>query len=102
MFLKKKRCGKVKGRGCADGKKQRLYTIKDDVSSPTVFTESLLPIYVIDTMESRDVATVNIPGAFMQSNMEGINGETTYMKLEGCMIDILNGLDPKLYEKHIE
>ena len=25
MFLKQKRCGKIKGRGCADGRKQRLY-----------------------------------------------------------------------------
>ena len=24
MFLKQKRCGKIKGRGCADGRKQRL------------------------------------------------------------------------------
>ena len=23
MFLKRKRCGKIKGRGCADGQKQR-------------------------------------------------------------------------------
>ena len=25
MFLKQKRCGKIKARGCADGRKQRLY-----------------------------------------------------------------------------
>ena len=25
MFLKWKRCGKVKGRGCADGRKQSIY-----------------------------------------------------------------------------
>jgi hypothetical protein len=25
MFLKRKRCGKIKGRGCADGRKQRKY-----------------------------------------------------------------------------
>ena len=24
MFLKEKRCGRIKGRGCADGRKQRL------------------------------------------------------------------------------
>jgi hypothetical protein len=26
MFLKQKRCGKIKGRGCADGRKQRAHT----------------------------------------------------------------------------
>jgi hypothetical protein len=25
MFLKQKRCGKIKARGCADGRKQRIY-----------------------------------------------------------------------------
>ena len=100
MFLKKKRCGKIKGRGCADGRKQRIYATKDDVSSPTVATEALLLTCLIDAMEHRDVATVDIPGAFMQSDMEGIHGETTYMKLEGKTVDILKKLDPKLYEKH--
>ena len=32
MFLKKKRCGKIKGRGCVDGRKQRLYMSKDEVT----------------------------------------------------------------------
>ena len=36
MFLKKKRCGRIKGRGCADGRKQRAYTDKADASAPTV------------------------------------------------------------------
>lgn len=35
MFLKKKRCGTVKGRGCADGRKQRATTTKEEASSPT-------------------------------------------------------------------
>ena len=42
MFLKQKRTGQIKGRGCADGCKQRLHTPKDDASSPTVATESVL------------------------------------------------------------
>ena len=29
MFLKMKRSGKIKGRGCADGRKQRVYKTKD-------------------------------------------------------------------------
>ena len=96
MFLKKKRCGKIKGRGCADGRKQRSYLNKDDVSAPMVATESLLLTCLIDASEGRDVATVDIPGAFMQSDMEG---DDTYMKLEGKMIDILAKLDKNLYTK---
>ena len=98
MFLKQKRCGKVKGRGCADGRKQRVYMNKDEVSSPTISTEALLITCVLDAMEERDVATVDIPGAFMQTDMEG---EDTFMKIEGKMVDILTRLDPELYEKHI-
>ena len=61
MFLKEKRCGKIKGRGCADGRKQRLYMTKDKTSSPTVYTEVLLLTCLTDATEERDVATVNIP-----------------------------------------
>ena len=42
MYLKQKRCGKIKARGCADGRKQRLWKSKDETSSPTVRTEPVL------------------------------------------------------------
>jgi hypothetical protein len=32
MFLKKKRCGPIKGRGCADGRKQRIYKTKEETT----------------------------------------------------------------------
>ena len=38
MFLYKKRCGKIKGRGCVDVKKKRKYFTKDETSTPTVAT----------------------------------------------------------------
>jgi hypothetical protein len=51
MFLKRKRCGKVKGRGCANGRKQRAYTAREDAASPTVATESVFLTTVIDALE---------------------------------------------------
>jgi hypothetical protein len=48
MFLKQKRDGTVKGRGCADGRKQRPYTTKEEASSPTVATESVMLSCTID------------------------------------------------------
>ena len=51
MFLKQKRTGQIKGRGCADGRKQSLHTPNDDASSPTVATESVLLSCVIDEKE---------------------------------------------------
>jgi hypothetical protein len=38
-------------------------------------------------------AKVDLPGAFMQANMEG----TVHMKLEGTMAKLLVRIDPKLY-----
>jgi hypothetical protein len=98
MFLKKKRTGQVKARGCADGRKQRAYTNKEDASAPTVAIESVLLSCVIDAEEGRDVATVDIPGAFMQADMD----ELVHMKLEGKMAELLVKLDPKLYRKYVQ
>ena len=98
MFLKKKRNGTIKGRGCADGRKQRAHTSKEEASSPTVAIEAVMLSCVIDAMERRDVATVDIPGAFMQADMEDI----VHMKLEGKMAELLVRIDPQLYRKHIQ
>jgi hypothetical protein len=98
MFLKQKRSGKIKGRGCADGRKQREYLSKEEVSSPTVAIESVLLTCTIDALERRDVATVDIPGAFMQADMD----EVVHMKLEGQMAELLARLDPKLYSKYLD
>eukprot|EP00957_Ditylum_brightwellii_P180301 13735093-Ditylum_brightwellii.AAC.1 len=40
MFLKEKRCGRIKGQTCADGRKQRGQIPKEDAASPTVAPES--------------------------------------------------------------
>jgi hypothetical protein len=42
MFIKEKRDGTIKARGCADGRSQREYTDKADTSSPTVSLEAML------------------------------------------------------------
>jgi hypothetical protein len=97
MFLKEKRCGTIKGRGCADGRPQREYMSKEETSSPTVATEALLLTCVIDAVEKRDVATCDIPGAFMQSDMKG----KVVMKLEGVMAEVILKIDPKQYTKFV-
>jgi hypothetical protein len=55
MFLKEKRCGKMKGHGCADGRKQQEYLTKEETSSPTVAIESVMLSCTIDAQhEGRD------------------------------------------------
>ncbi|KAG7356172.1 enoyl-CoA hydratase [Nitzschia inconspicua] len=90
MFLKQKRCGKIKARGCADGRKQRLYKTKEETSSPTVSIEGLFLTCIIDVLEKRDVATVDIPGAFMQADID----ELIHVKLEGETAVLLVRIDP--------
>ena len=85
MFLKEKRCGKIKGCRCADGRKQWLYKTKEETSSPTILIEALFLTSIIDTMEDRYIVTCNIPGAFMQSDID----ETIFVKLEGELAEIL-------------
>ena len=62
MFLKRKRCGKIKGRGCADGRKQRAYITKEDSTVPTVSTEAVSLTAVIDAMEGQTVVVLDVPG----------------------------------------
>jgi hypothetical protein len=58
MFLKKKRCGMIKGRGCADGRKQRRYKTKEETSgAPTVAIKALMLSCTIDATEKRTVVT---------------------------------------------
>ena len=93
MFLKQKRCGKIKARGCADGRKQREFISKEEASSPTVSTHALMATCLIDAIEGRCVATADIPGAFLQADMD----EDVWIMFEGEMVDILVSIDEDLY-----
>ena len=70
MFLKKKRCGKIKGRGCADGRKQWAYITKEQSTSPTIPTKAVFLTAVVDAWENWKVTVLEVPGAFMQVNMD--------------------------------
>jgi hypothetical protein len=98
MFLKQKRSGIIKGRGCADGRKQRLCKTKEETSAPTVATESLFLSCAINAKERRTVVTTDIPGAFMQTDVD----EVIHVRLEGPLASLLAKLAPNLYEKYLE
>ena len=97
MFLKQKRCGRIKGRGCADGQKQRVWTTKEEATSPTMSTEAVLLTSVIDAKERREVMTVDMPGVFMQGEQD----ETVHMKLEGTSAKLLTKCDPTKYQPYL-
>jgi hypothetical protein len=70
---------------------------KQETSAPTVATKALILTCVIGAIEGRDIATCDIPSAFMQSDMKG----KVVMKLEGVMAEAILKIDPKLYTKYI-
>ena len=56
ILIKEIRCGKIKGRTCADGSSQRSYIPMEEASSPTVSLEGLVTTMAIDAYEKRSVA----------------------------------------------
>jgi hypothetical protein len=93
MFLKRKRCGKIKARGWADGRPQREYISKDESSSPTVSIYTLMASCLMDAIEGRKVATCDIPGAFLQADWP--EDRDCHLKFEGAMVSMICDIDPK-------
>jgi hypothetical protein len=69
LFIQLKRDGTIKGRAVAGGNRKRGFIAKEDATSPTVATESVLLTAVIDALENLDVAVVDIPNAFIQTRI---------------------------------
>ena len=100
MFLKRKRCGKVKGRGCADGRAQREFISREESSSPTASLYAIILTSLVDAIEDRYVVTADIPGAFLQTDMP-TDEDPIYIKFTGSMVTLLEKIDPQLYSKCI-
>jgi hypothetical protein len=66
---------------------------REDAASPTVATESIFLTAVIDALEGRDVAIIDIPGAFMQVDID----EQVHIRFTGKMVDMLLEIDPDMY-----
>ena len=81
-LIKHKRCGKVKGRTVADGRKQRTLFEKHDTSSPALSLEGYIASLVIDTTEGRDIATTDVAGAFLKADMP----DFVLLRLQGASL----------------
>ena len=100
MYLKEKRDGKIKGRGCADGRPQRLYTDKSETSSPTAALAAIMLTCMIEAFEKRDVATVDIPGAFLQTKQPK-EEKDVHVVLDGRMAELLAKISPETYQEYV-
>jgi Ca2+-binding EF-hand superfamily protein len=87
-LIDNKRSGKIKGRTCADGSKQKLYLNKEEsISSPTVSVEALFTTLAIDAFEGRKVSTFDVPGAYLHAKMPP--DKQILLKLRGEFVDIM-------------
>ena len=89
-LVKGKRCRKIKGRACADGRKQRRYITKEEVASPTVQLNSLLLTLLMDAQEHRDVATADVVGAYLMAPLS----DFVLVKIMGNSVDIMCQVQP--------
>ena len=98
VLLKRKRSGKMKARGCADGHPQQKYITKEESSSPTVSLYALMGLCLMDVMDERKVITVNIPGAFLQGDWPQDEHSGCIM-FEGIMVDIICEINPSYHDE---
>ena len=64
-----------------------------DAPSPTVSTEAVMLNVTIGALEGRNVAVVDIPGAYMISEMD----EEVHVVFGGILAELMLAADPALY-----
>ena len=70
IFLVQKRDGRIKARTCANSSVQRGWMSKEEAAKPIAAVESILLTAVTGATEGRCVATVDIPHAFIQTDIK--------------------------------
>jgi hypothetical protein len=93
-FIKKKRCGRIKARTCADGRPQRNLYQKWEASSPTVRTELVLFTSMLDAHEGRILGVYDIHGAFLHANQTDL----TYVRMTDDAAKLLVEILPDTYK----
>ena len=94
--IKEKRCGKIKGRACLDGRPLRALFDKGETASGTVTLESLLLSLMIDAREGRYVSIFDVAGAYLHAELD----DTVFVRLTAESIDIMLSINPA-YEQFV-
>jgi len=91
IFLTEKKDGLIKDIHCANGNPQCQWMDQEQVSSPTVITESTMKTAIIEATENIDAATCDLTDAFIQTEVEkqDKDGNHTIMKLWGPLVDLI-------------
>ena len=92
-LIKLKRCGKVKGRMCANGAPHRKFIPREEAKSQTVSLDGLLYTVLTAAHEHCNVISFDVPGAFLQAYIP--HDEFGILKLEGRFVDIMCNVNPE-------
>ena len=80
--------GIINGRTCANGIKQKSNLKEvESVASPTIFLEGLFTTLVINSYEGREVATFDVPVAYLHADMP--KDKRVLLKLRGTFVNIM-------------
>jgi len=96
IFMKLKRTGEIKGRTVAGGNKQRGFVEKEDASSPTVATKSVILTSMVDAIEERQTAVIDVPNAFIQTYVED-KSKHVIIRIRGLLAEMLVKIAPDVY-----
>ncbi|CAJ1959585.1 unnamed protein product [Cylindrotheca closterium] len=97
MLLAKNNDGvTIKGRCVFKGNETRDWLSCEDTASPTALHEAIICTGVIDAHEGRNVMSMDIPDAFIQTLMpkQEEGEDQVIMKITGLLVDYMIDLDP--------
>jgi hypothetical protein len=98
-YLLEKRSRVIKECTVYNGKPTREWLTKQDFESLTLTLENILLTLVIDAHEERDIMTVDVPNAYIQTELLQVDGDQVVMKITGYLADILIKINPIYMEK---
>ena len=98
MLLAEKNSREIKGRCVYKGNGTRNWLTREDTSSPTASLGAIFVTCVIDDYEGRDVMSLDIPNAFIQTMMPKDANSRVMMKITGLLVDMLIELDPRYWD----
>ena len=79
---------RTEGARSCNSKSTRDWISKENTSSPTVGTDSIMMTCVVDAFERRDVMTSDVQNKFIQTDApEKEIGERVIMKIRGKLVD---------------
>ena len=102
MLLAQKNDGTIKGRCVFKGSDTRDWLSREDTASPTASHEGICSTCVIDAHEERDIMSVDIPNAFIQTEMPEVKEgkDRVIMKITGLLVDYMIQLNP-MYRDYV-